>query len=174
MPSPDASQPQPFPPSTIQIAALDVADAAELSALFGQILRALPYYNERAQAAELTKYSAAGLKELIRCDPGSVFVAKVGSKLIGYCFSSHDDALVWMAWIAVHPDYRRTKVASALIQTLEARAQSLGSHKIWCDCRTENEPSKLTLLHNGFRQICTIRNHWFGQDFILWEKFVPV
>jgi hypothetical protein len=25
----------------------------------------------------------------------------------------------------------------------------------------------------GFQPQCTLRNHWYGQDFILWEKPVP-
>jgi ribosomal protein S18 acetylase RimI-like enzyme len=173
MPSPNASPSSSRLPDA-KVSALDIADAEALSVLFEQILLALPYYNDRARAAELAKYSAAGLKKLVEHDPSAVLIAKVGTDLVGYCLSSHDDSLIWMAWIAVHPDYRRMKIASRLIRTLEARAQSLGSHKIWCDCRTENELSKLTLNHNGFRPICTIPNHWFGQDFILWEKFVPL
>jgi ribosomal protein S18 acetylase RimI-like enzyme len=173
MPSPDALSPSSRLPDPT-VSALDIADAEALSALFEQILGALPYYNDRARAAELAKYSPARLKELVKHDPGAVLIAKVGSDLVGYCFSSHDDSLIWMAWIAIHPDYRRLKIASRLIKTLEARARSLGSHKIWCDCRTENELSILTLQHNGFRQICTVPNHWFGQDFILWERLVPL
>jgi ribosomal protein S18 acetylase RimI-like enzyme len=156
----------------VKIAPLQPADAPSLSAFFAKILLDLPYYNERAQAAEREKYSTNGLRKLIRRDPGSILVAKTRSRLVGYCFSSHDDSLVWMAWIAVHPDCRRTKIASTLIQALEARARRLGSHKIWCDCRTENEVSKSMLLHNQFRQICVVRNHWFEQDFILWEKSI--
>jgi ribosomal protein S18 acetylase RimI-like enzyme len=172
MPSPNPSSP-PSQPSNAKVSALDSSDAEALSVLFEEILRALPYYNDRARAAELAKYSTAGLQKLIKHDPNSVLVAKVGSDLVGYCISSHDDSLIWMAWIAVHPDYRRMKIASTLIQNLEHRSQALGSHKIWCDCRTENKLSKLTLDQNGFRPICTIPNHWFGQDFILWEKLVP-
>jgi ribosomal protein S18 acetylase RimI-like enzyme len=171
MPSPNAS-PSSSPPTDMRISALDGADAGELSALFERILLSLPYYNDRARKAELAKYSTAGLKKLVNNDTGAVLVAKVGTELAGYCISSHDDSLIWMAWIAVRPDYRRMKIASSLIEALEIRAQSLNSHKIWCDCRTENEFSKLTLRHNGFRPICTIPNHWFEQDFILWEKCV--
>src|SRR5947209_17374564 len=120
MPSPTASPSS--NPLNANVSALDRGDAEVLSALFEQILRALPYYNDRARAAELAKYSAAGLQKLVEHDPGSVLVAKVGSDLVGYCISSHDDSLVWMAWIAVRPDFRRMKIASNLIQELEHRA----------------------------------------------------
>src|SRR3954467_5463938 len=102
MPSPNVSPP-PAQPSNAKVSALDSSDAEALSVLFEGILRALPYYNERAQAAELAKYSTAGLLKLIKHDPQSVLVAKVESDLVGYCISSHDDSLIWMAWIAVHP-----------------------------------------------------------------------
>ena len=170
MPSSDA----PISPDLLDVlvSPLNLADAEALSRLFAEILRSLPYYNDRAQRAELAKYTAAGLRKMVEHDPGAVLTAKMGADLVGYCFSSHDDTLIWMAWIAVHPRCRRLKIASKLIQALEARTRSLGSHKIWCDCRTENELSKQTLGYNGFRQICTIPNHWFEQDFILWEKLL--
>jgi ribosomal protein S18 acetylase RimI-like enzyme len=156
----------------VHVAPLKHAQAGLVSALFAQVVQGLPYYNQVAQTAELTKYSTAKLRKLVTDDPGSVLVANVAGKSVGFCFSSQDDSLIWMAWIGVHPAYRRIKVASSLIQSLELRAEQLGSHKIWCDCRTTNVASRKMLTNNGFRQICTISNHWFGQNFILWEKMV--
>ena len=159
---------------TAEIAAMTYSEAAPTGALFEAVLRDLPYYNNRAKAAELARYSAVGLQDLIRTDPTSVIVAKIDQEIIGFCFSREDDGLIWMSWIGVHPNYRRKRIATSLIGSLIARASQLGSHKIWCDCRTNNDVSRSTLVSNGFRQLCTIPNHWHGQDFILWEKLVAL
>jgi ribosomal protein S18 acetylase RimI-like enzyme len=150
------------------------SEAAPTGALFQAVLRDLPYYNSRAKTAELARYSVGCLQDLIRSDPTSVIVAKMDREIIGFCFSREDDGLIWMSWIGVQPNYRRKRIATALIRSLIARASQLGAHKIWCDCRTNNEISVRALVSNGFRQLCTISNHWHGQDFILWEKLVAI
>jgi ribosomal protein S18 acetylase RimI-like enzyme len=168
----EASALTPAAATQARVSPMGYNEADQLGLLFGQVLRALPYYNQRAQASELAKYSSDELRELVLADPGSVLVAKIGQRLAGFCVSREDDMLVWLSWIGVHPECRRKGIASALLGALDERARALGAHKIWCDSRTNNELSKTVLAAYGYRQICTIRNHWYGQDFILWEKSV--
>lgn len=146
-------------------------DAEPLFQLFTKVLEALPYYNEIAKQSELQKYSAPLLRKAALHEPDSVLTAKVGSELVGFCFTEDDDSLVWLAWFGVHPSFRRQGIGSALLTSLEGRVRKR-SHKIWCDCRTENEGSKAALARHGYNILCTVRNHWYGQDFILWEKLV--
>jgi GNAT superfamily N-acetyltransferase len=133
---------------------------------------ALPYYNERAKASETAKYAADRLRRHALADPGSALVARLDDGLVGFVINNLDDETIWLSWFGVNPAFRRRGVGSCLLQALDQRARTLGMHKIWCDCRTENVESKLTLTQNGFRQICTIPDHWYRQDFILWEKRV--
>ena len=147
-------------------------EAESLSLLFTQVVKALPYYNETAKRSELEKYSAISLCDSISNDPDSVLVARATREIVGFCLSRHDDGLIWLAWFGVHPLYRRRGVGSALLQKLEDIVRNGRSHKIWCDCRTENEISKRVLTDHGYTQLCTVLNHWYGQDFILWEKLV--
>lgn len=147
-------------------------DAEAVGSLFQQVLFELPYYNQEAKAAELKRHTPALLIETIVGDPASILVAKDGSQVVGYAFNREDDGLIWLAWFGVASAYRQMGVGRALLQRLDDRARSSGAHKIWCDCRTNNTPSKLTLIGHGFSPLCTVRKHWHGQDFILWEKFV--
>ena len=147
-------------------------EAKELNQLFGRIVGSLPYYNEAAKRSELAKYSTELLVESAENDPDSVLVARMGDQVVGFCFSKNDDGLVWLAWFGVHPSFRRQGIGSHLLATLEATVSNGRSHKIWCDCRTENEASRLALIRHGYSELCTVRNHWYGQDFILWEKLV--
>jgi ribosomal protein S18 acetylase RimI-like enzyme len=151
---------------------VEINDIEPLSLLFKEVVAALPYYNEIAKKSEMAKYSPELLLESITDDPDSVLVAKIEGKLAGFCLSRDDDGLIWLSWFGVHDSYRRRGIGSALLQKLEDTVRNRKSHKIWCDCRTENSASKVVLKNCGYRQICTVQNHWYGQDFILWEKFV--
>jgi ribosomal protein S18 acetylase RimI-like enzyme len=147
-------------------------EAEDLSEMFRHIVSSLPYYNEIAKISEIAKYSPELLRALVSESPDSVLIARDGRKLAGFCFNKDDDGLVWLAWFGVHPSYRRKGIGLALLEKLEEIARNRNSHKIWCDCRTENEASKVVLSNYGYIELCTVRNHWYGQDFILWEKLV--
>jgi len=157
-------------PLTIDRMAYDEAEPVSL--LFTQVLMALPYYNEVAKKAELEKYSPALLCDSISKEPDSVLVAKASSQMVGFCLSHYDDGLIWLSWFGVHPSYRHGGIGSALLKALEERVRARRLHKIWCDSRTENEASRSVLTSCGYTQLCIVRNHWYGQDFILWEKLV--
>jgi ribosomal protein S18 acetylase RimI-like enzyme len=148
------------------------SDVVQVSALFARVLASLPYYNERAKQSELTKYNALGLRALAADDAESVLVAKVGDDVVGFCISRKDEGLIWMCWIGVESGHRRRGIASNLLKALTARANRVGAHKIWCDCRTNNEASRRMLMMNAYKEICIIPNHWHGQDYILWQKLV--
>jgi ribosomal protein S18 acetylase RimI-like enzyme len=156
----------------VEIGPMADEEAKDLSVMFRQIVKSLSYYNEIAKRSEIAKYSPELLRASASEIPNSVLVARHGRKLVGFCFNKDDDGLVWLAWFGVHPSYRRQGIGIALLHKLEEVARNRGSHKIWCDCRTENEASKTALSNYGYAEICTVRNHWYGQDFILWEKLV--
>lgn len=160
------------PTTTPTIARMLPGDAAQLNQLFILVLKAIPYYNETAKRSEAAKYSADLLRESAESEPDSVLVARIEHEIVGFCFSKSDDGLVWLAWFGVHPSFRRQGIGSQLLATLEETVRNGRSHKIWCDCRTENEASKVALTNHGYVELCTVRNHWYGQDFILWEKLV--
>jgi ribosomal protein S18 acetylase RimI-like enzyme len=155
---------------TILVCPMQSSQADETSGLFQSVLSAVPYYNERAKAGERLKYTSARLREIISDDPGAVLIALIGMQVIGYCFNERDDELLWLSWFGVHLDFRNRGVGHRLLGAFEDRARSMCSHKIWCDTRTNNSESISVLLRQGFEPLCTARNHWYGQDFILWEK----
>jgi len=146
------------------------AEAFELSSLIAEVVSTLTYYNDAARRSEIEKYSASSLLEYIEEDADSVLIALSDEKIIGFCLTYYDDGLIWLSWIGVHSDFRRYGIAQKLLLEMEKTVRKRGAHKIWCDCRTVNEPSKKLLTELGYRKICTVENHWYGQDFIPWEK----
>lgn len=149
---------------------MNPAEAESLSRSIVGLISGLTYYNEFARASEIAKYSAGDLLDSIREDSDSILVAVRASEILGFCINKYDDGLLWLSWIAVLPGYRGRGIAEKLLGRMEESAKARGIHKIWCDSRTVNESAKALLSKIGYRQLCTVENHWYGQDFILWEK----
>jgi ribosomal protein S18 acetylase RimI-like enzyme len=157
---------------TVSASRLSTDAIAEVSALFSKVVSSLPYYNDTSKRAELSKYSPGRLQQLIAADVDSVQVAMADSRPVGFCFSSIDDGIIWLSWFGVSSDYRRRGVGTSLLRTLDERAKRAKAHKIWCDCRQNNGESRATLASFGYREICQLFNHWYGQDFLLWERSI--
>ena len=134
-------------------------------------IRPLAYYNEQALRAELSKYTAGTLRSMLTSDPAAVLVARDGADLTGFCVSRFDDGTIWLSWFGTAPGARRRGVGAALLAGLAKTLPSRRAHKIWCDSRTDNTESASVLERTGFRRIATLTNHWYGQDYFLWEWY---
>ncbi len=142
-----------------------------LAALMRSVIEPLAYYNARAKRAEVMKYTAEALRTLAADDPGAVLVARDGERLVGFCVSRYDDATVWLSWFGTASDARGRGIGSSLLHALGRTLPGRGAHKVWCDSRVENVESKSVLERAGFKRVATLTNHWFGQDFYLWEWY---
>lgn len=143
-----------------------------ISEVFGKVIVDLPYYNKAAQTNEVSKYTPEALAKKIEEDADSILVAVENEAILGLCFSRFDDTLIWLEWFAVEKEARGKGIASLLIDTLESSVKGRNAHKIWCDCRTENLKSARLLSSRGYLPLCTVTNHWYNQDFILWQKSI--
>lgn len=150
----------------------DSKEVDELVTLFKAVLFEIPYYNELAKKNELEHYTREKLIVKIKEDPKSIIIAKEENNILGFCFNRFDDYTIWLEWIVVKKNLKRTGVGQLLIKKLVDAARERGCHKIWCDCRTTNDVSKEFLKKVGFELICEIKNHWYQQDFILLQKVV--
>lgn len=158
---------------SVSIDPLDPRDAGRVAGLMREVIAATPYYTDEAKRSEIAKYPEEALREAAAADPDAVLVAKADGEVVGFCVSRPDDGLVWLSWFGVDPAWRGRGVADALLARLEEATRARGVHKVWCDSRTDNLPSRRALARAGFREICTVENHWYGLDFVLLEKPVP-
>ena len=149
--------------------ATDEMDA--LAALMRDTIQPLVYYNEPAIRAELIKYTAEKLRARAEVDPHAILVSRDESGLTGFCVSRFDDGTVWLDWFGTAQRARGRGIGSALLAALANTLPSRNAHKIWCDSRTDNKESKATLERAGYTRITTLVNHWYGQDYFLWEWY---
>ncbi len=132
----------------------------------------LSLYQTILAKSELEKYTEIQLVDKIREDPYSVIVYQERDQIKAFCFSRFDDYLIWLEWFGIKKELRSKGISKIIIEKLIESAKERGCHKIWCDCRTDNIVSIKSLLSNGFFPITTISNHWYGQDFLLFQKYI--
>ncbi|MCJ9671595.1 MULTISPECIES: N-acetyltransferase [unclassified Neorhizobium] len=128
-------------------------------------------YDARARRAEAEKYSAKYLEELAGKDEHSIILSWDGDRISGFLITRPDDDILWLCWFGVFPRYRGKGIGEALIRDMLERARQRGVHKIWCDTRASNRYSIAIMQRNGFKNLCELKNHWFNQDYLLWETF---
>lgn len=146
------------------------ADIQKLEGLVSDVIMSLPYYNSVAKESEVLKYTAAELLKKMAEDSYSVIVALEDNQVVGFCLNRMDDKLIWLEWFGVRADMRRRGLGRKLIEHLESTAKTRNAHKVWCDCRTENVKSVNFFITSKYLPVCSLKNHWYGQDFIIWEK----
>lgn len=154
----------------IKIRFASADDCESLSHIIATVIQNIPYYNALAKQNEIAKFQPHHLQTKISEDKFSVIVATSDNLIVGFCLTRFDDYLIWLEWFGVLPDYRGKGITNRLLQELEKTVSPRNCHKVWCDCRTENNAAIHILTTHGYKQLVTIPNHWYGQDFILWEK----
>ena len=158
--------------NNIKVVPMRPSSAKLTSKLIRKVISGLEIYNVRARRVEMSKYTPVGLTQMQAEDESSVMIAILEKRPVGFCLSRYDDGVIWLAWFGVLGDCRRMGVGAALLDALERTVPRRKCHKIWCDTRASNLPSQRLLKKVGFRRLCKLAEHWYGQDFYLWEKFV--
>lgn len=156
----------------MEISKLTQKDIKEISDFIRKIISHTKYYSIEARKAEVERFKPQSLLKELKEKNNLYLIAKDKSKVIGFCNGYYEAGLFWIDWTGVDKSYRRNGVAIKLLEFLENKLKRQGIHKIWCDCRTSNKESKALLKKLNFKKITTIRNHWYNQDFILWQKFI--
>ena len=150
-----------------------ITDLEEVSKLFRSIVTSLEYYNALAIETELKKNTTNRLLERLANDPFSILIAvNNDEKVVGFSFSHFNDYTVYLDWFGVELSLRRTGIGKSLLENTFEASKKRSAHKIWCDSRSTNEPSKNLLRKVGFREIVEIKDHWYRQDFVFWEKYL--
>jgi RimJ/RimL family protein N-acetyltransferase len=150
-----------------------IQDLEATSKVFMEVLGEIPYYNDLAKENELKKYSYVELVRKLGEDAQSVLILRDNQHIAAFCFSRFDDYTIWLEWFGVSKHHRGKQLSKYLLAKLDERARNKGCHKIWCDSRTENKESKNVLTRNGYALITRVDNHWYSQDFFLWQKILP-
>ena len=136
-----------------------------------EILKA-SHYNSTARQAYSSQVSAAYMRGVVG-GAGFAILALKGAEPVGCLwttFDSSDRSVMMFEWILVNRHYKKQGIAKRMHNLAEKLAVSQGVRKIWGDSRASNYQAVALEAYFGVRTIGKLKKHWFGQDYILWEK----
>jgi GNAT superfamily N-acetyltransferase len=147
-------------------------DIPEFAKLVQQVITEMEkYYIPQAIQEELAKYTEDHIKTKLEDTAHYVLIAAFdGSKIVGFDILSIDSGMLHIDWYGVHQEYRNRNIPRLMHIWTEDYCRTNGYRKIFCDTRTNNIESNISLLKNGFTMIGLFRKFWYGQDFYTWEK----
>jgi ribosomal protein S18 acetylase RimI-like enzyme len=149
------------------------AEVSGLSQLAIEIISNLDYLNDQARELNVSAYQTGTLSKRLGRAHNLFLVAKDESgKIIAFCAGDSQAVTFYLEWIGVVFSQRKKGVARALLEYLPPTLKEKGDHKIWLMIRTENKESLAFFQNAGYSQVGLFQNHFFGQDYSLWEKFL--
>ncbi len=136
-----------------------------------EILKA-SHYNSIARQTYSSHVSLAYMLGIVK-GGGFAVLALRGAELVGCLWTSFDSAdrpIMTFEWTLVDRRYKKHGIAERMHNFAEKLAASHGVRKIWGDFRASNYQAIALEANVGVRRIGKLEKHWFGQDYILWEK----
>ena len=94
--------------------------------------------------------SKEGITQFLQRNPETCFVAEVNNKIVGSILAGNDGRRGYIYHTAVHPEYRRQRVASQLITTVLDALKHIGIHKIALVVFTKNKDGNAFWGNEGF------------------------
>lgn len=117
-------------------------------------------------------WSAQTIVGVLRSQNGVAMVAETfDCEVAGYCVYRLYGDTIQLARIAVHPKYRRTGAARALVESLKRRTMVAHSPKrsVMCLVRDDNLAMHLLLRNCGFRSVGIVVGFWTDADAYTFE-----
>jgi len=156
-----------------QTSHLKSEDVAETAALIKKVIRENPYYNAAAKKEFITWYTPYQLNQHLKKKDMILVVAKIKSKIVGF-------GSVWKSfggvgysdWTMVDKKYRRHGIGIAIWNYKINLAKKIGVHKVMADSLVINKEGTAFANAHGLRRVATLKKHWYGQDYYLWEKVI--
>lgn len=153
-------------PSPVRAATL--ADVDLIHERLMEAIETSPHYSDRFKQYETARLSKSYLRNLIAVDPFHVMICLSGKETIGFMITGPELGTLWLYWSYIFPEKRRASVAMACLRDLIKHWDNGRFHKLSTYTRPGNDAVAL-LNRFKFQHTCTLENHIFGQDYMLYE-----
>jgi ribosomal protein S18 acetylase RimI-like enzyme len=103
-------------------------DEEEVKALWMAVFPNAPSHNDPAD----------DIRSKLKIQSELFFVAMTDGKVVGTAMSGFDGHRGWVYYVAVHPEYRRRGIGSALMKEVETALREIGCPKLNLQIRANN------------------------------------
>lgn len=145
------------------------SDIAQLRAHIVDAVDTSPFYNLEFKTFEKARLNEGFLRALIAADPWYVPLIVYRGEIIGFIIQIPDQGVLWAAWIYVSPRMRQSAIAISAIKTMVRHWDNGSFHKISSLVSPANERYVAVLKRLGFAETALLREHLFGEDYLLLE-----
>lgn len=150
------------------------AEPADLPLVHRELMAVIdesPHYSDRFKDHEKARLSLAFLKALQRVDPFHVIVLTIDGVAGGALISGPETGAVFRYWSWIFPAHRKSRLGMHGMRIFDQHWDNGKFHKAYTFVRPENEVALALLRRYGYEQTCVLRQHIFGQDYAVMEKF---
>ncbi len=130
-----------------------------------------PYYSDRFKQHEKGRMTKAYLRALQAQDPWHVIVLTVDGEPGGGLISGPEYGALFRYWSWIFPSHRQTRLGMHGMRIFDDHWDNGKFHKAYTFVRPENEVALALLRRYGYEQTCILKQHIFGQDYAVMERF---
>ncbi len=131
------------------------------------------YYNDTFKAHEMRRLSKSYLRNLMAFDPWHVMVLTTDGKPCGAAVSGPEYGAIFRYWTWIFSEYQDSKLGMTGMTKMRQFDEHWDNgrfHKAFTFVRPENDLARKLLRRYGYREVCLLEKHLFGQDYLLIEK----
>lgn len=151
-----------------------VATAADLEVIHRELQAVIwesPHYNETFKTYESARLTRGFLRALQDVDPRHVLVLTADGEPGGGLVSSPEYGAIFRMWSWIFPSHRQTRLGLHGMRVFDEVWDNGKFHKAYTWVRPENEVAMALLRRYGYEQTAILRQHLFGQDYAVMERF---
>ncbi|WP_375596972.1 hypothetical protein [Devosia sp. Naph2] len=135
------------------------------------VIQTSPHYSDRFKEHETNRLDKSFLKGLLAIDPWHIMISCVDGVPAGAIISGPECGAIFRYWSWVFPSHRQSKLALFGMREFDAHWDNTRFHKAYTYVRPENEVARMLLQRYGYTETALLKQHIFGQDYLLIEKF---
>jgi len=128
-----------------------------------------PFYSDEFKQFEKQRMSKGFLRSLYEIDPYHLMIFAADYEIAGFMITSPQCGTLWLHWSYIFPEMRRASLAMTGFRTLVEHWDNGKFHKIATYTKPGNAVSSI-LKRYKYELICTLENHLFGEDYLLYER----